>query len=385
MKDFELTSESVSEGHPDKVADQISDAIVDKSLEVDPNSRIAVETMIAKNLIVIGGEVTTKAFINYPSIIDSVLEKVGYTIGYIGFDAKNYKLQLSITNQSQNIADSVNKPDDQIGAGDQGIMFGYAIKETESLMSFPITLAHQLLIKLSKLRNSGKYDFLLPDAKSQVTIKYLRNKPVGVKKIVISTQHQAFVTSKKLQEVIIEEVIKKTIPEDLEFNISDCLINPSGRFVEGGPLADVGLTGRKIIVDTYGGSCPHGGGAFSGKDASKVDRSGAYMARYIAKNIVAAGLAYKCTVQLAYVIGQTEPVSIFLDFHNTGKVEEEKVLKIIPEIFDLTPSGIINQLNLTRPIFSKTSVYGHFGRNDEDFLWERTDKVDSLLNSLNKF
>lgn len=385
MKDFVLTSESISEGHPDKVADQISDAIVDNALKFDPKSRTAIETMIAKNLIVIGGEITTKAFINYRNIIDSVLKKVGYTNGYIGFDARNYQLQVSITNQSNNIADSVNKLDDQIGAGDQGIMFGYAINETESLMPLPITLAHQLLIKLSELRNSGKYDFFLPDAKSQITIKYSKNKPVSVKKIVISTQHQAFVTAKKLQEVIIEEVIKKTIPENLEFNVQDCVINPAGRFVEGGPLADVGLTGRKIIVDTYGGSCPHGGGAFSGKDATKVDRSGAYMARYIAKNIVAAGLADKCTVQLAYVIGQIEPVSIYLDFHNTGKVDEDEVIKILPDIFNLTPSGIINQFKLTRPIFSKTSVYGHFGRNDEDFLWERTDKVDTLLNSLNKF
>lgn len=378
MREYFLTSESVSEGHPDKVADQISDAILDEHLRIDPNSRVAAETMIAKNLVVIGGEISTSANPYYRAIVDDVLESVGYVDGYSGFDSKGYELKLSITKQADDLALSISQSDDQIGAGDQGLMFGYAVRETESLMPLPISLSHQLLIKLSELRKSGKYDFLLPDAKSQVTVKYSDGKPVGIKNLVISTQHTEMTTKNKLQEIIIEEVIKKTIPDYLEYNISDCIINPTERFVEGGPMADVGLTGRKIIVDTYGGSCPHGGGAFSGKDASKVDRSGAYMARYIAKNIVAAELADKCTVQLAYVISYTKPVAIFLDFHNTGRVNEDEVIKLIPEIFDLTPSGIIKEFKLTRPIFRKTSVYGHFGRNDDDFFWERTDKAEII-------
>ncbi len=378
MKEYLFTSESVSEGHPDKVADQISDALLDEHLRQDKNSHIAIETMIAKNLIVIAGEVTSSAIIDYRQVINRVLESVGYSNGYNGFNSDNYELITSISKQANDIAEGINKGGGKLGAGDQGLMFGYAVRETDTLMPLPISLAHRLLIRLSEIRKSGKYDFLLPDAKSQVTIKYVNGRPVEVNKIVISTQHTEMINLKKLREIIIDEVIRKTVPEDLKYDISNSIINPTERFVNGGPMADVGLTGRKIIVDTYGGSCPHGGGAFSGKDATKVDRSGAYMARYIAKNIVASGLAYKCTVQLAYVISKPEPVSLYLDFHHTGKVDESDVIKVIPEIFDLTPDGIIKEFELTRPIFNKTAAYGHFGREQEEFFWERTEKAEIL-------
>ena len=383
MKEYEFTSESVSEGHPDKVADQISDAILDAYLEKDSDSKVAIETMIAKNLIVLAGEISSSAEVDYRGIINNVLRCVGYANGYNGFDSENYELIISITKQSEDIAASINADEDKLGAGDQGIMFGYAVKETNSLMPLPISIAHNLLIKLAEVRKSGRYDFLLPDAKSQVTVKYIDGKPVSISKIIISTQHTEFVHRKKLREILLDEVISRTVPENLSYSPDDCVINPSERFVNGGPLADVGLTGRKIIVDTYGGSCPHGGGAFSGKDASKVDRSGAYMARYIAKNIVASGIAEKCTVQLAYVIGKPEPVSVFLDFHETGQVNEENVSRIIPEIFDLTPNGIIKLFGLNKPIFRKTAAYGHFGRNENEFLWERADKVEELNKMLN--
>lgn len=382
MKEFEFTSESVSEGHPDKVADQISDAILDAYLEKDSDSKVAIETMIAKNLIVLAGEISSSAEVDYRGTINNVLSCVGYTNGYNGFNSENYELITSITKQSEDIAESLNADEEKLGAGDQGIMFGYAVKETNSLMPLPISIAHNLLIKLAEVRKSGRYDFLLPDAKSQVTVKYIDGKPVSISKIIISTQHTEFVHRKKLREILLDEVITDTVPSDLTYSPDDCVINPSERFVNGGPLADVGLTGRKIIVDTYGGSCPHGGGAFSGKDASKVDRSGAYMARYIAKNIVAAGISEKCTVQLAYVIGKPEPISVFLDFHGTGKINEENLLRIIPEIFDLTPNGFIKQFGLYKPVFRKTAAYGHFGRNENEFLWERTDKVEALSNLL---
>lgn len=383
MKEYEFTSESVSEGHPDKVADQISDAILDGYLAKDSKSRVAVETMIAKNLIVIAGEISSNAEIDYRTTIDDVLKSVGYTNDYNGFDAENYELITSVTKQSEDISDSLFTYPEKLGAGDQGIMFGYAVNETESLMPLPISLAHLLLMNLSQLRKSGKYDFLLPDAKSQVTVRYFDGVPVEITKIILSTQHSEFIHKNKLRDIIIDEVIRPSIPPSYKFDIDNCIVNPTERFVNGGPLADVGLTGRKIIVDTYGGSCPHGGGAFSGKDASKVDRSGAYMARYIAKNIVAAGIATKCTVQIAYVIGKPNPVSLYLDFHNTGKIDEELLINEIPNLFDLTPDGIIREFRLNKPIFRKTAAYGHFGRDEEDFLWERTDKSELLSQFLN--
>ncbi|MCX8106711.1 MAG: methionine adenosyltransferase [Ignavibacterium album] len=383
MKEYEFTSESVSEGHPDKVADQISDAILDDYLEKDSKSRVAVETMIAKNLIVIAGEISSNAEIDYRTTINDVLKSVGYTNDYNGFDSENYELITSITKQSEDISDSLFTYSEKLGAGDQGMMFGYAVNETESLMPLPIFLAHLLMMDLSKLRKSGKYDFLLPDAKSQVTVRYSDGVPVEITKIILSTQHSEFIHKNKLREIIIEEVIRPSIPPQYKFDIDDCIVNPTERFVNGGPLADVGLTGRKIIVDSYGGSCPHGGGAFSGKDASKVDRSGAYMARYIAKNIVASGMADKCTVQIAYVIGQPYPVSLYLNFHDTGKIDEELLINEIPQLFDLTPDGIIREFRLNKPIFRKTAAYGHFGRDEEDFLWERTDKAEILTQFLN--
>lgn len=383
MKEYEFTSESVSEGHPDKVADQISDAILDDYLEKDSKSRVAVETMIAKNLIVIAGEISSSAEIDYRTTINDVLKSVGYTNDYNGFDSENYELITSITKQSEDISDSLFTYSEKLGAGDQGMMFGYAVNETESLMPLPIFLAHLLMMNLSKLRKSGRYDFLLPDAKSQVTVRYSDGVPVEITKIILSTQHSEFIHKNKLREIIIEEVIRPSIPPQYKFDIDDCIVNPTERFVNGGPLADVGLTGRKIIVDSYGGSCPHGGGAFSGKDASKVDRSGAYMARYIAKNIVASGIADKCTVQIAYVIGKPNPVSLYLNFHGTGKIDEELFINEMPDLFDLTPDGIIREFRLNKPIFRKTAAYGHFGRDEEDFLWERTDKAEILSQFLN--
>lgn len=383
MKEYLFTSESVSDGHPDKVADQISDAILDEYLRSDKNSRVAAETMIAKNLIVIAGEISSKAIIEYEKVIDKVLDSVGYKNGYNGFDSKNYQLIKSITKQSQDITESLSAEGDKLGAGDQGMMFGYATNETEELMPLPIMIAHRLMMNLSNLRKSGKCDFLLPDAKSQVTVRYIDGIPIEISKLVLSTQHTEMIHRKILREVIIEEVIKPIIQQRYRYSIDNCVINPTERFVDGGPMADVGLTGRKIIVDTYGGSCPHGGGAFSGKDATKVDRSGAYIARYIAKNIVAAEIAKKCTVQISYVIGNPDPVSLYLDFHNTGIASEEEIIKAIPDIFDLTPGGIINNLKLTEPIFEKTAAFGHFGRDEEYFLWEKTDKVDLLKKIIN--
>jgi S-adenosylmethionine synthetase len=382
MKEYLFTSESVSEGHPDKVADQISDAILDAYLSKDNNAKVAAETMIAKNLILVAGEITSSAIIDIKSAADSVLEKVGYTDGYIGFDKSKYQLLTSITSQSENINRSVELGNEQIGAGDQGLMFGYAVSETDSLMPLPIYLAHKILLQLSEIRKSGKCNFLLPDAKSQVTIRYRDDKPVAVEKIVVSTQHDRFVHKSDLVEKVIELAIKPSIPDSLKFNADSCIVNPSDEFILGGPMADVGLTGRKIIVDTYGGSCPHGGGAFSGKDPSKVDRSAAYMARYIAKNFVASGVCNKCTIQIAYVIGHTKPISVNLNFHNTGIVDEEITLKIITEIFDLSPRGIIENLKLRRPIYLNTAAYGHFGREHEDFTWEKTDKADLIRNYL---
>jgi len=383
MKEYLFTSESVSEGHPDKVADQISDAVLDAFLQKDPDSRVAVETMIAKNLVVLAGEISSNAEIDYRLVIDDVLNSVGYSDNYIGFDSKHYELILSLSKQSEDISDSLSSSSEKLCAGDQGIMFGYAVNETESLMPLPISLAHLLLQNLSKLRKSGKYDFLLPDAKSQVTVRYVDNIPVEISKIILSTQHPEFIHKSKLREILIEEVIKPAINSKYKFSIDNCIINPAERFVLGGPLADVGLTGRKIIVDTYGGSCPHGGGAFSGKDATKVDRSGAYMARYIAKNIVKSGIADKCTVQLSYVISHDEPASVYLDFHGTGKIAEEKIISKIPDIFDLSPGGIINRLKLNKPVFRKTACYGHFGRLEEDFLWESADMCSLLTQFIN--
>ncbi len=372
---YHFTSESVTEGHPDKIADQISDAILDAMIKDDPMSRVACETMVTTGLAFIAGEITTKTYVEIPTIVRGVIKDIGYTRAKYGFDYETCSVITSIDAQSADIAMGV----DTGGAGDQGLMFGYATNETEELMPLPIMLAHKLARKLAEVRKSDEIDYLRPDGKSQVTVLYEGNKPVLVDTVVISSQHSEDVHLKELREDIIEKVIKPVIPREL---IDDekitYHINPTGRFVVGGPMGDCGLTGRKIIVDSYGGVGSHGGGCFSGKDPSKVDRSGAYMGRYLAKNLVAAGIADKIEVQLAYAIGVAEPVSIYIDEFGTGKIPHEKVVQIIRDNFDLTPKGIMDALDLRRPIYRKTAAYGHFGRNDKDFTWENTDKADDL-------
>ncbi|MFA7289094.1 MAG: methionine adenosyltransferase [Melioribacteraceae bacterium] len=377
MSEYLFTSESVSEGHPDKVADQISDAILDAHLEIDKGSKVACETLLAKNLIVIAGEITSSAQIEYGEIAKKVISDIGYDGSFVGFDPNGCNVLTSICKQSLDIDQGVDRGD-KIGAGDQGLMFGYATKETEELMPLPISLSHKILQKLSSVRKSKVVDWIRPDSKSQVTVKYNGNEPVSVERVVVSTQHSESIKHSDIVEFVKNEVILKVIPEHLISKGIEYYINPTGRFVDGGPQADTGLTGRKIIVDTYGGSCPHGGGAFSGKDPSKVDRSAAYMARYIAKNIVAAGIAKRCTIQLSYAIGVAEPLSIFLDFHNTGNEKEDVIQAKIRKNFDLTPKGIIEKLDLYQPIYKQTATYGHFGR--DIFTWEKTDAVDKLLN-----
>jgi S-adenosylmethionine synthetase len=370
-----FTSESVTEGHPDKIADQISDAIVDACLAEDPYSRVACETLLTTGLAFIAGEITTKAYVDFPSIVRGTVTSVGYTDAGFGFDAQTCSVISSIHEQSPDIAMGV----DPGGAGDQGMMFGYASNETAELMPMPIMLAHQLTHKLAELRKCGQLDFLRPDGKSQVTVEYDENhKPIRVDAVVISTQHSETVDNKKLRAEVLQHVIQAVIPAHMLDADSKYHINPTGRFVVGGPMGDTGLTGRKIIVDTYGGMGRHGGGCFSGKDPTKVDRSAAYMARYVAKNIVAAGLADRCEVQLAYAIGVAEPVSVLVETFGTGKVSPEKLTKLVRENFQLTPKGIIESLKLRRPIFRKTAAYGHFGRGDKDFSWEATDKADKL-------
>ncbi len=379
MTDFLFTSESVTEGHPDKVADQISDAVLDALIAKDPASRVACETMVTTGMAVIAGEITTEAYVHMPDIVRQTIKDIGYTDPALGFDWETCAVLTSIDRQSPDIAMGVDETEEhEQGAGDQGLMFGYATNETEELMPMPIVFAHRLTQRLARVRKSGVVDFFRPDGKSQVTIRYIDSQPVSVDAIVVSTQHSPEVTQAQVREAVIEEVIKQVIPEDLLTKDTRYYINPTGRFVIGGPRGDCGLTGRKIIVDTYGGQGSHGGGAFSGKDPSKVDRSASYMARYIAKNVVAAGLADKCEVQISYAIGVADPVSIMIDTFGTWKVEPDRIAVLVREVFPLKPRQIIQHLDLIRPIYRKTAAYGHFGRNDPDFTWERTDKVDEL-------
>ena len=370
-----FTSESVTEGHPDKIADQISDAILDACLAEDPASRVACETLTCTGLVVIAGEITTKAYVDFQTLVRGVVQSIGYDNAVYGFDSNTCAVISSINKQSGDIAMGV----DTGGAGDQGMMFGFAVNETEELMPLPISLAHKLTQKLTEVRKNGTCPYLRPDGKSQVTVEYdEKGKPVRVDAVVISSQHSETISTEDLRADILKHVIQATIPSKFLDADTKYHINPTGRFVIGGPMGDSGLTGRKIIVDTYGGMGRHGGGAFSGKDPTKVDRSAAYMARYIAKNIVAAGLADKCEVQLAYAIGVAEPVSVRVDTFGTEKVDPATIPDLIRANFKLTPKGIIESLNLRRPIYRKTAAYGHFGRNDKDFTWEATDKAAKL-------
>ena len=375
MKNYLFTSESVSEGHPDKVSDLISDAVLDAILAEDPHSRVAAETLTNTNLVVLAGEVTTNAKIDYEKIARDTLKSIGYDNVDYGIDYKSCEVLVKYDTQSPDISQGVDgamdDPLDQ-GAGDQGLMFGYACNETNELMPLPIHLAHRLMERQALLRKNGKLSWLRPDAKSQVTIKYDGNEPISVDTVVLSTQHSPDINLDDLREGVIEEIINPIIPKELIKGDIKFLINPTGRFVIGGPQGDCGLTGRKIIVDTYGGAAPHGGGAFSGKDPSKVDRSAAYGARYVAKNIVAAGLASKCLVQISYAIGVAKPTSVMVDSYGTGIVSDEKLSQLVAGEFDLRPKGIVKTLDLLRPIYKKTAAYGHFGRTDKDFTWEKT-------------
>jgi S-adenosylmethionine synthetase len=369
-----FTSESVTEGHPDKIADQISDSILDAILAQDPVGRVACETLVTTGLAMIAGEITTTCYVDFPRIVRETIREVGYTRAKFGFDSDTCAVLSSIHEQSPDIAMGV----DPGGAGDQGLMFGYAVRETEELMPLPIMLAHKLVKGLSCARRDGLMDYLRPDGKSQVSVEYSDGKPVRVDTVVVSTQHSAEVPNQRLREEIQEKIIDRVIPESMVDKNTRYLINPTGRFVVGGPHGDAGVTGRKIIVDTYGGAAPHGGGAFSGKDPTKVDRSACYMARYVAKNIVAGALAEKCQVQLAYAIGVAEPVSVYVDTFGTGAVDDDRISELVRAHFKLTPRGIIETLNLRRPIYKKTAAFGHFGRNEPEFTWERTDKADAL-------
>lgn len=380
-----FTSESVSEGHPDKVADQISDSIVDAILSEDTTARIACETMINTGMVVLSGEITTSANIDYQTVARNTICKIGYTSEAMGFDSDSCEVLVSIDKQSPDIAQGVNEGEgmdlDQ-GAGDQGLMFGYACNETDVLMPCPITYSHLLVKRQADIRKSGQLNWLRPDAKSQVTVAYEDSKPISIDTVVLSTQHDPDIEHKDIEKAVIDEIIKPVLPENMITSKTRYLVNPTGRFVIGGPVGDCGLTGRKIIVDTYGGMARHGGGAFSGKDPSKVDRSAAYAARYVAKNIVAAGLAERCELQLSYAIGVAEPTSISIETFGTGKVDQDKLIGAIRDNFDLRPKGIINMLGLLRPIYQQTAAYGHFGRSDIDLPWERTDKADILKQQL---
>ncbi|HXG57413.1 MAG TPA: methionine adenosyltransferase [Thermoanaerobaculia bacterium] len=369
-----FTSESVTEGHPDKIADQISDAVLDAVMAEDPMGRVACETLVTTGLAMISGEITTNTYVDFPSIVRNTIREIGYTRAKYGFDSETCAVISSIDPQSPDIAQGV----DTGGAGDQGLMFGFACRETEELMPLPIMLAHKLVRRLSEVRKASELDFLRPDGKSQVTIEYEGKRPVRASAIVISTQHSPSVSNRDLRESIIEKVIKPVVPAEFLDNQTVFHINPTGRFVIGGPQGDTGLTGRKIIVDTYGGRGRHGGGAFSGKDPTKVDRSACYMARYIAKNLVAAGLADEVEVQLAYAIGVADPVSVHVDAFGTAKIDEAKLSELVREHFQMTPRGIIESLQLRRPIYKKTAAYGHFGRTEPEFTWEATDKAEAL-------
>jgi S-adenosylmethionine synthetase len=369
-----FTSESVTEGHPDKIADQISDAILDAVLRDDSTGRVACETLVTTGVAFIAGEISTKTYVDFPSVVRHTIKEIGYTRAKFGFDYETCAVISSIDPQSPDIAQGV----DTGGAGDQGMMFGFAVRETEELMPLPLTLAHRLVQRLSEARRKGEMDFLRPDGKSQVTVEYEGSRPIRVETVVVSTQHAEAMKHGALKEAIVEEVIKAVIPQDLLTPTTKFHVNPTGRFVIGGPQGDTGLTGRKIIVDTYGGSAPHGGGAFSGKDPTKVDRSAAYMARYIAKNIVAGGLADRALIQLAYAIGVADPVSVHVETYGTGKLPEEKIVALIREHFPLTPRGIIEKLDLRRPIYKATAAFGHFGRRLPEFTWEKTDVAPAL-------
>jgi S-adenosylmethionine synthetase len=381
MSDFLFTSESVSEGHPDKVADQISDAVLDAILAQDKRSRVAAETLVKDNLVVLAGEVTTNADVDYQHIARNTIRRIGYTQPEIGFDASTCTVVVAYGEQSRDIAQGVDEGkglDLDQGAGDQGLMFGYACDETPSLMPMAIFLSHRLVERQAEVRRDGRLPWLRPDAKSQVTLRYVNGKPDSIETVVLSTQHAPGLTHKQIEEAVIEQVIKPVLPKNLVKGKVKYLVNPTGAFEIGGPKGDCGLTGRKIIVDTYGGSAPHGGGAFSGKDPSKVDRSAAYAARYVAKNIVAAGLASKCLVQVSYAIGVAQPTSIMVTTQGTGKISDDKIAQLVSRNFDLRPKGIIQMLDLLRPIYEKTAAYGHFGREEPEFTWEATDKALAL-------
>ncbi len=381
MSEYLFTSESVSEGHPDKVSDQISDAVLDAILTHDINARVACETLCSTGLIVMSGEITTNASVDYNVIARETIKRIGYTSSDIGFDANTCAVLTAFNKQSPDIAQGVNRTKEQEldqGAGDQGLMFGYACNETPQLMPMPIHYAHRLVERQAELRRSGRLTWLRPDAKSQVSVNYKNGKPQSIETVVISTQHNPEISHADLTEAVVEEIIKPVIPKNMLDSNTRYLVNPTGRFVVGGPMGDCGLTGRKIIVDTYGGAAHHGGGAFSGKDPSKVDRSAAYAGRYVAKNVVAAGIASRCEVQMAYAIGVAHPVSLMVETFGTGKISDDKIAKLIERNFDLRPRAIIHSLNLLRPIYLKTASYGHFGRDEPEFTWEATDKAAQL-------
>jgi S-adenosylmethionine synthetase len=374
MSEYLFSSESVTEGHPDKIADQISDSVLDAVLSKDKMGRVACESFVTTGLALVGGEITTECYVDIPQLVRNVIKDIGYTDANYGFDYKTCAVMTTIDQQSGDIALGVDKE----GAGDQGMMFGYACKETPELMPLPISLAHQLTQQLAKVRKAGILPFLRPDGKSQVSVRYVEGKPVAVEKVVISTQHHENAKNNEIKEGVIEEVVKKVLPPHILSNRIEYFINPTGRFVVGGPQGDTGLTGRKIIVDTYGGAYSHGGGAFSGKDPTKVDRSASYFARYVAKNVVAADLAEKCGIQIAYAIGVAQPVSILVDTFGTGKLNDEALAQKLKNVFDFTPSGIIKDLDLRKPIYKRTAAYGHFGRELDTFTWEKTDRSQEL-------
>ncbi|MEO8485631.1 MAG: methionine adenosyltransferase [Betaproteobacteria bacterium] len=382
MSEFLFTSESVSEGHPDKVADQISDAVLDAILEQDPTGRVAAETLVSTGLVVMAGEITTKANVDFARVARETVRAIGYNDPALRFDADGCSVMVCYGKQSPDIAQGVDRASDDYlnqGAGDQGLMFGYACDETPALMPFPIYYAHRIVQRQSEVRRDGRLPFLRPDAKSQITVRYRDGKPANIETVVLSTQHHPSMNERQaeLAEAVIEEIIRPVLPKDMLAG-TRFLVNPTGRFEIGGPHGDAGLTGRKIIVDTYGGAAPHGGGAFSGKDPSKVDRSAAYAARYVAKNVVAAGLARQCQVQVAYAIGVAKPMNVTIYTENTGRIPDERIAEIVQQEFDLRPKGIVRMLDLLRPIYRKTAAYGHFGRDEPEFTWERVDRVDAL-------